>query len=162
MKKFVLILSLIAAGFTNCKNGTKTVYLNENISVRLPADYALSEDGNKKTFEADLGNDKIKVFRILLDLPDTLSRETKKQYFITNINSFIGTFDYANLDTALSYSGNHIQSDISFDYNDHDKPGKFYGRFIVQNEDFIAICYQVSDADNKNSKNKLFNSIKIK
>lgn len=162
MKKSIIILSFIVAGFTNCKNDTKTVYLNENISVRLPAGYTMTEEGNNQTFEATLGNDRIKVFRVLLSLPDTLNPDTKKLYFINNINSFIRTFDLKNLDTTLSYSGNHIQSDMSFDFKDHDKPCKFYGRFIVQNEDFIAICYQMSNPDDIDSKNRLFTSIRIK
>jgi hypothetical protein len=165
MKNLIPTFLLIFAFSINCKTASETVFVNENISISLPADYTITEEGNSKTLEANLDNDKIKVFKILLDLPDTLSLETKKQYFITNINSFIKTFDFINLDTTLSYHGNHIQSDITFDYNDHDKPCKFYGRFIVQNKNFIAICYQMSNPDNNSSigiKNKLFNSIKIK
>jgi len=165
MKNLIPIFLLIIAIFTNCKNASKTVVINENISIRLPADYTITEEGSTKTMEANLDNDKIKVFKILLNLPDTLSRETKKQYFLTNINSFIKTFDFINLDTTLSYHGNHIQSDMTFDFTDHDKLYKFYGRFIGQNENFIAICYQMSNPDDNSSigsKNKLFASIKIK
>ena len=165
MKNLIPIFLLIIAIFTNCKTSSETVFINENISIRLPADYTITEEGNSKTLEANLDNDKIKVIKILLNLPDTLSLDTKKQYFITNLNSFIKTFDFINLDTTLSYHGNHIQSDITFDYNDHNKPYKFYGRFIVQNENFIAICYQMSNPDDNSSvgiKNKLFTSIRIK
>ncbi len=165
MKNLIRIFTLIIATLASCNSASKKVFINENISIRLPADYSTTEEGNTKTLEADLNNDNIKVFKILLNLTDTLSLIQKKQYFTTNINSFIKTFDFINLDTTYGYFGNHIQSDVSFDFGDNDKTYIFYGRFFVQNNDFIAICYQMSNPDDNSSinfKNKLFASIKIK
>ena len=165
MKNLIPILLFIIAVFTTCDTSSKTVFIIDNISIRLPADYTVTKVGNQESLEANLNNDKINIFNFPLNLPDTLSLLEKKQYFINNINSFINTFNLINLDSTVSYHGNHIQSDITFDYNYHNKPNKFYGRFIVENDNFIAICYQMSNPSDKSStdtKDKLFTSIKIK
>ena len=168
MKYATLILTVIVSFivFSNCKKRTEKFSITDNISITLPGDFkVVKSDTSYNILEATYKGDLINVFKVSINLPDSLSIDLRKQAFVNNINGFIRPFNFKNLDSTFLYQNGLMQSDIKFEFKSHGNQKELFGRFFVINKDFIAVCYQMTYPNDKKSlefKDKLFSSIKLK
>jgi hypothetical protein len=167
MKHSTIILTVIVSltVFTNCNNRTEKFLITDRISITLPEDLKiLKSDNSDMILEATYNEDLINVFKVPINLTDSLSTDLRKLAFVKNINGFIKPFNFKNLDTTFLYQSGLMQNDIRFEFESHGNQKELFGRFYATDKDFIAICYLMpfpGDKKNLKFKDKFFSLIKL-
>jgi hypothetical protein len=159
MKKLTALMTIgFVVIMTNCTTTDKFVSITPNISVRLPNNYKISSDNvhsHDTTFEATFNRDKLTVFKVNINGSDTLTLDQRKEAFQKNVDLFIQTFDVKNVTVSDKMIGDIMQKDFAFEFTRHDSIFNFYGRFLVEKENFLALCYQtIKPADQSSIKTK--------
>ena len=164
---FFLTLIVLAVACSITKQPSK-IEIVHGISISVPQKYALTvaiqDDtiNHPKQWETSVGDDHFAVYRYLFFQPDSLDLDNKKLAFKRNIDAFIKTFDFKNVDSTNQYKRNIFQSDIIFDYSYNGDDYRFFGKFLVSKNNFIAFCFQTPfpvDMSSTRIKDKLFASI---
>jgi hypothetical protein len=172
MIKSGLFLSIVMLGLA-CSNTKQPINIEivPGISVSIPQKYELTisvkEDtvNYPKSWEMAIEDDHFAVYRYSIIQPDSLDFDSKKLAFKNNIDAFIKTFDFKNVDSTYQYKGTFLQSDIKFDYSFNGDDYKFFGKFLANKNNFIAFCFQTPfpvDNSSKSIQEKIFASIEIK
>lgn len=150
---------------------TKIIEIVPGISISISQKHDLIVTGEDnsvdypKRWETSFEDDHFAVYKYPITLPDSLTQDSKKQTFKKNINAFIRTFDFKNIDTTYQFGGTIFQSDINFEYIFEGDRYKFIGKFLEYNDNFIAFCFQTPFPVDKYSlriKDQVFSSIIIK
>jgi hypothetical protein len=151
MKKLTVITIIgFALIFTNCKSPDKLVAITQCISVWLPDNYKIRvANSTDTTYEATINHDNLRVYKTNIKGADTLNLDMKKEIFQKNVDRFTQTFDVKNVTVSDKIVGNILQKDFSFRYTRNDSIFNFYCRFLVEKENFLALCYRTfNPADN--------------
>ncbi len=168
MKKSASLLTVILVILTSCNNQPENIEITPDISISIPRKYKLIVNdsvNNLRSWQTSIDDDQFAIFRYTVHQPGSSSNYSKKQAFKNNIDAFIQTFEFKNIDSTFIYKENLIQSDLIFDFGDNDNEYRFFGRFLYQKNYFIAICYEMPyplDRYSKKIKDQLFASIEIK
>lgn len=168
MKTKSLLFLLLIAIFFGCKNQPQRIEITPNILISVPQKSKISINGSDNTlkkWEIAFGDDQFAVFKYSINEQDSANAQDQKNAFKNNIDAFIQVFDLKNLDSTFTYRDTFSQSDLSFDYLSNGNKYKFFGRFLANKQNFIAICFQTPfpvDNFSKRTKDNLFNSIEIK
>ncbi len=168
MKKSALLLTVILVILTNCNNQPENFELTPDISISIPKRYKLILNDSVKylrSWQTSIDDDQFAIFIYTINQTGSSGNYNKKQAFKNNIEAFIQTFDFRNLDSTFIYKEDLIQSNLIFDFGDNDEKYRFFGRFISQKDNFIAICYEMPyplDRYSRKMKDQLFASIEIK
>ena len=168
MKTKSFLLLLILALILSCKSQTQKIEITPTIFIKVPQKSITNITNPKSTqkkWEIAFDDDYFEIFRNSINELDSANNPDRKMVFKKNINSFLRVFDLNNLDSTFTYKDMILQSDLSFDYLNNGNKYKFFGRFLVYKENFIAFCFQTPfpfDNYSKRTKDRLFNSIDIK
>ena len=167
MKYSTIILTVIVSltVLPNCNNRTEKFSITDRISITLPEDIKiLKSDTSYNILEATHNGDLINVYKVSINLTDSLSTDLRKLAFVNNINGFIKPFNFKNLDTTFLSQSGLMQNEIRFEFESHGNQKELFARFYATDKDFIAICYQMPFPSDKKSlkfKDKFFSLIKL-
>jgi hypothetical protein len=167
MKKLKSILSILVL-VASCNNPTQIVEITPDLQISIPqkSEIKTKENGySQKKWEISFDDDHFSVLKYSINENDSANTPDRKKAFIKNIDAFIQVFNLKNLDSTFTDKDKFLQSDVSFDYLSNGDNYKFYGRFLVIKQDFIAFCFHTPlpvDNYSKRTKDKLFKSIEIK
>lgn len=165
MKKQHLSLLFIFATVLSCNNSTQKIEIAQNIFISIPkrSDLNVKDSANYlKVWQTSFEDDHLAVFRYSINQKDTISSATLQQEFRKNIEAFLNTFNLKNIDSTYTHKKEVLQSDLNFDYISNGEKYKFFGRFLVSKQNFIAFCFQTPfpvDFYSKSIKDKIFDSI---
>ena len=169
MKKLISILTIgLIVLLTNCNSTTELVSITPNISIGLPKNYKIlntNSTSNQTTYDAKINQDKLTVFRVPFKGADTMSVDFIKKDFQKNVDRFVQTFDVKNASVSDTIFGKIIQKDFTFEFSRHNSIFIFFGRFLIENENFLALCYETKkpiDRGSIKSKDKFFDYTMIK
>ena len=168
--RFFLPLVLLVLACSTPKQ-PRNIEIVPGISISIPQKYELTvaeKDDTvnyPKRWHTSIGDDHFAVYRYSIIQSDSLDPDIKKLAFKNNIDAFIKTFDFKDVDSTYQNNGNIFQSDIKFDYSFNGDNYRFFGKFLASKNNFIAFCFQTPfpvDKSSKSIKDKLFASIEIK
>jgi hypothetical protein len=169
MKKLIIMMTIgFALIMTNCKGTDMLVAITPGISVWLPDNYkirSINISSTDTTYEATFNHDDLKLYKTNIKGADTLSMNKKKEIFQKNVDRFVQTFDVKNVTVSDKMVGSIMQKDFSFRYTRHDSIFNFYCRFLVEKENFLALCYRTfnpADQSSVKTRERFFNFTLIK
>jgi hypothetical protein len=168
MKTRVLLLLPAISLLFGCRQQVQSIEINSNVSISVAANSKVivsANDESPEKWEFSFDDDHFAVFRYPISKADSVSNSDLKEAFKKNIDAFIQVFDSQNPDSIYTFNYKYSQCDLSFDNSVSGDKYKFYGRFLEDEHDFIAFCFQTPypvDNYSERTKDKLFNSIVIK
>jgi hypothetical protein len=166
---FFLPIFMLAIACSTTKK-PEIIKIVPGITFSIPLKYDLKVAAREDTlnspnrWEASIDDDNFAVYRYAIYQPDSLSPDSQKLAFKKNIDAFIMTFDFKNIDSTYLFKGSFSQSDLKFDYTFNGNKYRFFGKFLVYKNNFIVFCFQTPfpvDNSSKRIKDKLFASIEI-
>lgn len=168
MKKLTSLLTFILTLVFGCNNQPQKIEITPDILISIPQKWDLTvkdSSGFLKIWETYIEDDHFAVFRYSINQQDSSGIGAARQVFKRNIDAFLQTYDFNNIDSIFTYNEKLMQSDLNFDYLSNENDYRFYARFLVNKQNFIAFCFQTPyplDNYSKRTKDKLFASIEIK
>jgi len=168
MKKLSFLLTFTLALVFGCNNQPQKIEITPDILISMPQKCELTvkdSPGYLKIWETYIEDDHFAVFRYSINQQESSGIDAAKQAFKKNIDAFLETYDFKNIDSTFTYNEKFMQSDLNFDYLYNENDYRFYARFLVKKQNFIAFCFQTPyplDNYSKRTKDKLFASIEIK
>jgi hypothetical protein len=168
MKKLKSLFALILTVVSGCNTQLEKIEITPDITFSISTKYKLIVEDSVnylKTWQTSIDDDHFAIFRYSIKQPDSLSISAERQILKNNVDNFVRTFDFKNVDSTFTYKDKLVQADLFFDFVTNNDDYRFYGRFLVNKDYFIAICYQMPyplDQSSKRIKDKLFASIETK
>jgi hypothetical protein len=169
MKKSCLVLPLIiiAIACGSTKQTTK-IEVASGISITLPQlPDKIKKDSTNIFYlwKTSFDDDQFAIYKYPITIPDSSGYDVRKAVFRKNIDAFVQTFTFKKIDSTYLFTDKNFQCNLSFDFIQDNDDYRFFGRFHVNKNYFIAFCFQTPfpvDRFSKRIKDELFNSIEIK
>jgi len=151
-----------------CSSKPQHVEITPEISVDIPRRFEVivnePEEYLKTWATSTPDDDLFIVYRYIIDEQDSLSRDDEINAFKNNIDDFIRDFGYQTIDSTFTFKEDFLQSDLNFDFTNNRNKFRFFGRFVLHEQYFIAFCFQSPhpvDRFSTNVKDKIFTTIHI-
>jgi hypothetical protein len=163
----VLPLIIIAIACSSTKQSTK-IEVASGISVTIPqsSDRIIKDSTNIfSLWKISFDDDQFAIYKYPITIPDSSGYDVRKTVFRKNIDAFVQTFTFKRIDSIYLFKDNNFQSNLSFDFVQDNDDYRFFGRFLVNKNYFIAFFFQTPfpvDRFSKRIKDEIFNSIEIK
>jgi len=168
MKKFAFSLLFTFAVVFGCNNPNPKIEITPTIFFSIPQriEFTVKDSiSYLKIWEASFEDDRLTVLKHSINQEDTLSNATLRQHFKKNVDAFLKPFDLRDIDSTFTFKEEYFQSDLNFDYMSNGEKYKFFGKFLVNKQNFIAFCFHTPipfDNYSESLKDKIFNSIEIR
>jgi|WetSurMetagenome_2_1015567.scaffolds.fasta_scaffold39212_3 hypothetical protein len=163
----VLPLVIIAIACSSTKQSTK-IEVASGISVTIPqsSDRIIKDSTNIfYLWKISFDDDQFAIYKYPITIPDSSGYDVRKTDFRKTIDAFVQAFTFKKIDSTYHFKDNNFQSNISFDFVQDNDDYRFFGRFLVNKNYFIAFCFQTPfpvDRFSSRIKDEIFNSIEIK
>jgi hypothetical protein len=146
MKKHASLFTFILVIVLACNSTLENIMITPDISISIPGKYKLMVKDSVnylKTWKTTINDDQFSIYRYTINQPESLPLSIKKQDFKKNIDAFLQAFNLTNIDSTIVYKENLFQCDLKFDFMDNNNKYGLYGKFLVHQNNFIAIFYQI-------------------
>ena len=165
---YLLIYVFISVSVLSCVKHDNRVSLTSRISVSVPAkprDILIDSSQYSVNWTTSFEDDNMALYRFKVLVPGNEIPEGSLAELKNNTDDFLSSFETGSIDSVYTVEANHLEVRLSFDYISDNEKYKFYGRFLLIDTSFVAICYVTPfpvDRFSKSKKDKIFESVIVK